>query len=341
VVRKSLGSKEVCRFDPGRPHQLNILQSAFVPIEKAPMKERFEGTNQPQLVAALARQEFANGKREIAEALSARGELLEFQAGENIIVQGASDNDVYFLITGVASIIINGAQVASRKAGQHVGEMAAIEPSLPRSATVHALEPCVALKLNSADFTAVGDQFPEIWLRLAQELSKRLMQRNRTISLPNAAPRLFIISSSEAKPTAYGVRDGLEHDVFSKVWDDGVFFAGGYPLEALEQEVAQADFAVAIAEADDITESRGVKASTVRDNVLFELGLFMGKLTRHRTILVHPKIEDLKLPSDLQGLTLIPYEHGDASTLKTRLDPVCEKIRQLVKMRGVRTFTFE
>jgi hypothetical protein len=101
LVRKSLGSKELCRFDPGHPHQSNILQSAFVPIEKAPMKERFEGTNQPQLVAALARQEFANGKREIAEALSARGELLEFQAGENIIVQGASDNDVYFLITGV------------------------------------------------------------------------------------------------------------------------------------------------------------------------------------------------------------------------------------------------
>jgi CRP/FNR family transcriptional regulator, cyclic AMP receptor protein len=239
------------------------------------------------------------------------------------------------------SIIINGAQVASRKAGHHVGEMAAIEPSLPRSATVHAVEACVALKLSSANFVAIGEQFPEIWLRLAQELSKRLVQRNRTISQPNIAPRLFIISSSEAKAIAHGVRDGLEHDVFSKVWDDGVFFAGGYPLEALEQEVAQADFAVAIAEADDIIESRGVKAPTVRDNVLFELGLFMGKLTRHRTILVHPKIKDLKLPSDLQGLTLISYENGDVSALNARLDPVCKKIRELVKMRGVRTFTFE
>jgi CRP/FNR family transcriptional regulator, cyclic AMP receptor protein len=305
------------------------------------MKERFEGANQPQLVASLARQEFANGKTEIAEALSSRGELLEFQAGENIVVQNASDNDVYFLITGAVSIIVNGAQIASRKAGQHVGEMAAIELSLPRSATVHVLESCVTLKLTSANFTTVGSQFPEIWLHLAQQLSKRLMQRNRTISVPNTAPRLFIISSSEAKPTAYAVRDGLEHDVFSKVWDDGVFFAGGYPLEALEQEVAQADFAVAIAEPDDIIESRGVKSHTVRDNVLFELGLFMGKLTRHRTILVHPKIKDLKIPSDLHGLTLISYEHGDTSTLKMRLDPVCETIRQLIKMRGVRTFTFE
>jgi CRP/FNR family cyclic AMP-dependent transcriptional regulator len=157
--------------------------------------------------------------------------------------------------------------------------------------------------------------------------------------VPNKAPKLFIISSSEAKSIAHAVRDGLEHDVFSKVWDDGVFFAGGYPLEALEAEVAQADFAVAIAEPDDIVESRGVKAPTVRDNVLFELGLFMGKLTRYRAILVHPKVKGLKLPSDLHGLTVVPYEPGDPTTLAARLTPVCDQIRAVVKRLGVRTFT--
>src|SRR5207244_6278645 len=95
---------------------------------------------------------------------------------------------------------------------------------------------------------------------------------NTTISVPNEAPKLFIISSSEAKAIAHGVRAGLEHDVFSTVWDDGIFFAGGYPLEALELQVADADFALAIAEADDIVESSGVKAPTVRDNVLLNWG---------------------------------------------------------------------
>ncbi len=137
------------------------------------MKERFEGTNRPQLIAALSRQEFANGGTEIAEALCVHGELVELPAGEKLIEQGGSDNDVYFLITGTTSILVNGAQIASRKAGQHVGKMAAIEPSLPRSATVLALETCIALKLSSTSFMVVGDQFPQIWLRLAQELSKR------------------------------------------------------------------------------------------------------------------------------------------------------------------------
>jgi CRP/FNR family transcriptional regulator, cyclic AMP receptor protein len=238
------------------------------------MKERFQGENQPQLIAALKRQEFACGNSEIVEALVERGVLVEFQPNENIVVQHGTDNDVYFLIAGVVGIVVNGAQIAIRTAGQHVGEMSAIEPSFPRSATLLALEKVLALKLTGAQFMEVGKRFPQAWLPLAQELARRLYQRNLTIWVPNEAPKLFIISSSEAKSIAYAVRAGLEHDVFSTVWDDGVFFAGGYPLEALEVQVAGADFALAIATADDIVESRGVKTPTVRDNVLFELGLF-------------------------------------------------------------------
>jgi CRP/FNR family cyclic AMP-dependent transcriptional regulator len=146
------------------------------------------------------------------------------------------------------------------------------------------------------------------------------------------------MSSSEAKHVALALRDGLEKDVFSKVWDDGVFFAGGYPLESLEQQVSESDFAVASAEPDDILESRGSRQPTLRDNVLFELGLFMGKLSRYRAILIHPRIKDLKLPSDLHGLTLIPYDNGDPSTIQARIAPVCTQLRTLIKKLGVRTF---
>jgi CRP/FNR family transcriptional regulator, cyclic AMP receptor protein len=304
------------------------------------MKERFEGAdNRPQLVASLRKQDFAGGRLDIATALADAGELLEFKAGENIIVQNAEDNEIYLLISGVVAIVVNGAQVATRTAGQHVGEMAAIEPSLPRSATVSVLEPAVVLRLSSATFLRVGEAYPQIFLPIAQELSKRLHQRNKTIYPPNEAPKLFVVSSSEALPVANALRSGLEKDVFSTVWNEGVFFAGGYPLEALEKQVSESDFAVAIAEPDDISVSRGTRAPTVRDNVLFELGLFMGKLTRYRTILVHPKVKELKLPSDLHGLTLIPYEAGDVSTVDARIAPACDAVRALVKRLGVRTFT--
>jgi predicted nucleotide-binding protein len=118
-----------------------------------------------------------------------------------------------------------------------------------------------------------------------------------------------------------------------------VFFAGGYPLEALEKQVNQSDFAIAVAEPDDVVESRGTRQRTMRDNVLFELGLFMGKLTRYRTILVHPRVSDLKLPSDLQGLTLVSYRVGAPADLPTRIAPACDEIRSVIRNLGVRAFT--
>jgi predicted nucleotide-binding protein len=172
---------------------------------------------------------------------------------------------------------------------------------------------------------------------MARELSRRVFQRNELISAPNEYPKLFIISSSEALGVANAIRTSLEHDVFSTVWNEGVFFAGGYSLEALEKAVSESDFAIAIAQADDIIETRGSRQPTLRDNVLFELGLFMGKLGRHRALLIHPKVDGLKLPSDLQGLTLLRYEPGDPADLPARLKAACDQIRTIVKNLGVRT----
>jgi CRP/FNR family cyclic AMP-dependent transcriptional regulator len=301
------------------------------------MKERFEGDNAGQLIRALKLQPLVAHDDVLAARIVKAGALVEYKIGDTLIEQGATDNDIYFLLMGAVAIIVNGANVNVRKAGLTVGEMAAVEPSLPRSATVRALEPTVALKLANARFMDIADEYPKIFRPLAQDLSRRLFQRNETIARPNRSPKLFIISSSEAHDIAHALRAGLEQHVFSTVWDQGVFWAGGYPLEALEQQVAESDFAVAIAEPDDIVESRGARAPTLRDNVLFELGLFMGKLSRHRSILVHPKIKDLKLPSDLQGLTLVSYPDGTAP-LAERLKSACEQVRAVVDRLGVRVF---
>ena len=303
------------------------------------MKERFEKDGRPQLIDALKRQEFVAGNATLADALIMRGELIEYQNGDKIITEGEEDNDIYLLLTGSVAVVVKGNNINTRKAGQHVGEMAAIEPSLKRSATLVALDTVVALKLKSADFNAIGEEFPQIWLPIARELCRRLFQRNDLIRPPNEYPKLFIISSAEALEVAREIQAQLEHDVFSTIWDQGVFFVGGYPLEALEGAVNESDFAVAVAQPDDIIESRGGRYVTLRDNVLFELGIFLGRLTRYRAILAHPRVKGLRLPSDLHGLTLLSYEIGSPSELPARLGPACNQIRKLVKNLGVRKLT--
>jgi predicted nucleotide-binding protein len=301
------------------------------------MKERFQGNGRQNLIDALKRQEFVAGDAQLAEAFTARGELVEFTKGDKIITQGGEDNDIYLLLAGSVSIVIKGNEYTTRNAGQHVGEMAAIEPAQPRSADVVAHDTVVTLKLNNSDFMSIGREHPEIWLPIARELSRRLFQRNDLIPPPNEFAKLFIISSTEALDVAKAIRACLEHDVFSTIWNEGVFFAGGYSLESLEKAVSESDFAVAIAQPDDIVETRGSRLPTLRDNVLFELGLFMGKLGRHRALLIHPHITGLKLPSDLQGLTLLRYDPGATHDLTARLQPACDQIRTIVKNLGVRT----
>ena len=302
------------------------------------MKERFEGDGRQNLIAAVERQEFTGGNPEIAEAFAAKGTLIEFAKGDKLITEGGEDNDLYLLLTGSVAIVIKGTNVNTRVAGQHVGEMAAIEPSLKRSATVVALDTVVALKISSPDFSDLGQAYPQIWRPIAQELSRRLYQRNDLLTSPNESPKLFIISSAEALDIAWEVASQLERTALCTVWTNGVFFAGGYTLEALERAVQRSDFAVAIAQPDDIVETRKVSYPTVRDNVIFELGLFMGHLTRYRAILLHPRVDGLKLPSDIQGLTLASYAPGKPEDLSARLTPACHHIRKLIGSLGVRTF---
>lgn len=301
------------------------------------MKERFEGVGRQNLVDSLMHQELVSGAADLAEELATSGQVVEFSKGDKLITEGGEDNDIYMLLAGSVAIVVKRNNVAIRKAGQHVGEMAALEPAQKRAATVVALDTTVALKLTNAEFTSIGRNHPKIWLPIARELARRLLQRNDLIQPPNDYPKLFVISSTEALDVAREIQAQLEHDVFSTVWSDGVFFAGGYSLEALEKAVSESDFAVAVAQPDDMVESRGEKFTTLRDNVLFELGLFMGKLTRHRAILVHPRVKGLKLPSDLYGLTLASYAPGQPTELGARLGPPCNQIRKIVKDLGIRT----
>jgi predicted nucleotide-binding protein len=303
------------------------------------MLEKFQGANAHQLIDALLRQEFVKGKEDLAKMLVASGSLETFQKGSAIITQGAQDNDIFLLVAGSVAIVVNGHERAIRTAGQHVGEMAAIEPAQARSATVIAREPVVALRLSSASFFEIGDKFGSIWLPIARELSRRLFQRNADIPIPNTSPKVFIISSAEAHGVADEIQYGLQHSHLPRIWSQGVFFAGDYALESLEQAVAESDFAIAIAHPDDVTESRKVQQRTMRDNVLFELGLFMGRLSRHRAILVAPKIDDLKMPSDVTGLTLLKYPVDETVPLRQRLGPVCTDIKSIIEKYGVRTGT--
>jgi predicted nucleotide-binding protein len=98
-------------------------------------------------------------------------------------------------------------------------------------------------------------------------------------------PSVFVGSSSEGVEFARAVRAALEHDAEITLWDEGVFGLGQTFVESLTRALSRFDFAVVVLTPDDLVQSRSVEVFGPRDNVIFELGLFMGKLGRDRTFI--------------------------------------------------------
>jgi len=271
---------------------------------------------------------------ELATNIADDAKLLQFDAGTSIIEQGTAGNDVYLLLSGSVDIIVNGRQMARRFATDLIGEMSAIEPSLRRSASAVASEDTVVAVMPQNKFIELGDLHPYIFRHISRELAKKLYQRNAHVSKVNETIRVFIMSSVEALSIARAIQNAFKHDqINAVVWTDGVFKVAQYPLESLEVELVKADFAVAIAHDDDITKFRGDFWPSPRDNVVFELGLFMGYIGRHRAILMEPTDEQVKLPTDLAGLTTISYKFSKED-MEAYLAPACNELRDHILTLG-------
>lgn len=135
--------------------------------------------------------------------------------------------------------------------------------------------------------------------------------------------RVFIGSSSQVRQYQLALVDKLLRSPSIEVvrWDSDQFRTGGqFFLDTLLNAAAEKDldFAVFIFSEDDAIKSTEKIYYTPRDNVLFELGLFMGKLGKERTFVLAPKPwqSKLKILSDLQGYIPELYSKPNAATTK-------------------------
>lgn len=144
------------------------------------------------------------------------------------------------------------------------------------------------------------------------------------------APKIFIGSSTEGLSIARKLQASLAEQFNVEIWNQGtVFGLGTHTLEALEGAVLSYDFAIFVFTPDDSLLSRGETKPVARDNVIFELGLFTGRLGRHRAFIVRPKGTTVNLPTDLAGISTATYDHT-ISNLAAGLEPACEKIREAI-----------
>jgi tetratricopeptide (TPR) repeat protein len=145
-------------------------------------------------------------------------------------------------------------------------------------------------------------------------------------------PKIFIGSSVEGLNVAYAVQQNLNHDAESTVWDQGIFELSRTTIESLTKAVESSDFGVFVFSPDDLTKMRGKEHNTIRDNVIFEFGLFIGKMGRDRVYFLIPDGVDFHLPTDLLGVNPGKYDpkRTDGS-FQAATGAACNQIRQSIK----------
>lgn len=150
-------------------------------------------------------------------------------------------------------------------------------------------------------------------------------------------PFIFIGSSTEGLQCAKAIQQNLEHEAESIIWHQGVFGLGDGTLQSLLNLVEEIDFAVLVVTPDDVVVSREYESAAPRDNVLLELGIFLGSLGSNRTFMVVDRSVELKIPSDLAGInpaTFVPPWKGNwRSALGTASTEIETAVKSLGKRR--------
>src|SRR5215468_6772033 len=146
-------------------------------------------------------------------------------------------------------------------------------------------------------------------------------------------PRIFLGSSGQQEKLVKALTRGLQDIADVSPWTT-VFNPGVSTLDRLVELTREVDFAAFVFAQDDWT-TKGTSTdepsgqASPRDNVVFEAGLFGGALGIRRTFILHAN--GAKLPTDLLGLTSIPY---DPDTTPAIVRQINQKLRKAIETEG-------
>lgn len=292
-------------------------------------EQKMECLERQRLVCGLSKSKL----REMAKF----GVIKIYDRDSIISEQGDDPKHAFFIFDGKVDVIINGSKVAERTATDCVGEIPLLHKAWRRNGTLKTSQRSVIFEL-SYDYLmpylkSAKSQNPFV-TNLALILAERLRERGRFLRQPNNKPKVFIGSSTKTVEVAKKVKKELSADKGLEViiWTDGVFKPSLTSIESLEKFAAECDFAIIIFGPDDkLVLDGGGKVQVPRDNVIFELGLFMGVLGRERTFFMADKG---KRPTDLDGVTYEKYTFGKGKKLD--ISEAVKKIRDVINDKKVR-----
>jgi hypothetical protein len=118
------------------------------------------------LAGALAREERTPDTR-----------LVRYQAGEVIVTAGSPAEEVFVLLEGAASVVLQERAVGQIAEGEVFGEISFLTGQ-PRSATVVAAVSCLVQAIGREEFAAMTKANPQLMVHVATTLAQRVVDLN-------------------------------------------------------------------------------------------------------------------------------------------------------------------
>lgn len=142
-------------------------------------------------------------------------------------------------------------------------------------------------------------------------------------------PRIFIGSSKEYIEIAEAIHSNLSGYFYPEIWDQSITTLSNSTLNNLIESLSKFDFAIFILGGEDTANLRGTNVNISRDNIIFEVGLFMGKLGQNHVFIIKPNNVNLHLPTDLLGITYGEYDHTHPNK-ESALRPFCNQVKKQI-----------
>lgn len=146
-------------------------------------------------------------------------------------------------------------------------------------------------------------------------------------------PRIFIGCATENIEMATAIQRNLQFEALCITWPQALIGISSTTVDELLKAVGNADYAIFVFAPNDIVKIREHEKVQPRDNVLFECGMFMGRLGRRKVFLVAPRnVPDLHTATDLLGIIATTYEPKDlVANVYAALGPACSDIMNAIK----------
>ncbi len=141
---------------------------------------------------------FAGLGPEELEGVQARLRPRRFEPGEALCVEGEPGGSLLVIASGLARVTVGeGREVLARlRRGDVLGEMSLLGGE-PRSATVTAVAPTVALELERGDLRELLARAPGLYDNLLRLLRERLVQANRRTLRPRTHAAVLVVGPGQ------------------------------------------------------------------------------------------------------------------------------------------------